>query len=83
MQSTEDVIKEYILREFLAGEDPDELTAKTPLLSTGILDSLAVLKLVSFVEDRFAISVAPHEADEGHMNTIADISALVHSKRVG
>lgn len=80
---TEDAIKEYILREFLPGEDPDELTAATPLVSTGILDSLAVLKLVTFLEDRFGIAVAPHEADEEHMDTIADIARLVQSKHAG
>lgn len=77
---TEDVIREFILREFLPGEDPDELSAITPLLSTGILDSLAVLKLVTFLEERFEISIAPHEADEEHMDTIAEIAGLVKSK---
>ena len=80
---TEDAIKEYILLEFLPGEDPDELTAATPLVSTGILDSLAVLKLVTFLEDRFGIAVAPHEADEEYMDTIADIARLVQSKHAG
>lgn len=80
---TEDAIKEFILQEFLPGEDPDELTAATPLLSTGILDSLAVLKLVTFLEERFEIAVAPHEADEEHMDTIALIAGLVQSKHAG
>jgi len=36
----------YILKEFLPGEDPNELTDATPLVTGGILDSLATLKLI-------------------------------------
>ena len=74
-------VKEFILREFLPGEDPDALTESTPLIAGGILDSLATLKLVSFLEERFKIAIAPHETDEEHVGTIADIVRLVQSKR--
>lgn len=80
-RSTADAVKQFILKEFLPGEDPNELTETTPLVSTGILDSLATLKLVTFLEDEFGISVAPHEADEEHLNTLASIASLVQSKR--
>ena len=50
-RSTEETLKQFILREFLPGEDPNELEESTPLVSTGILDSLATLKLVTFLED--------------------------------
>ena len=46
-------IKEFILDEFLPGEDPDELTESTPLITGGILDSIATLKLVMFLEERY------------------------------
>jgi acyl carrier protein len=78
--STQDVVKSFILREFLEGEDPDELTESTPLVSTAILDSVATLKLVTFLESEFGIEVEPHEADEEHLNTIADIANLVQAK---
>jgi len=73
-------LKDYILEEFLPGEDPDELQPDTELMSSGVLDSLATLKIVTFLEDTYGIQVQPHEADEAHMNTLADIAALVASK---
>jgi acyl carrier protein len=79
--STAEAVKQFILKEFLPGEDPNELTASTPLVSTGILDSLATLKLVVFLEDEFGITVEPHEADEEHLNTIETIASLVQAKR--
>lgn len=73
-------VKSYILQEFLPGEDPDQLTDTTPLVTGGILDSIATLKLVSFLEEQFKIELAPHETDADHLNTIADIATLVGSR---
>lgn len=79
-QSVIGKVKEFILSEFLPGEDPNELEETTPLMTTGILDSLATLKLVTFIENTFAVSIAPHEIDSENMNTLADIAKLVSSK---
>jgi acyl carrier protein len=73
-------IKEFILAEFLPGEDPAALTDSTPLVTPGILDSIATLKVVAFLEERFKITVAAHEADVDHMNTIADMTRMVRLK---
>ena len=72
--------KEFILAEFLEGEDPNELTEDVELISSGILDSLATLKLVTFLENTFGIQIEAHEADEEHLNTLGDIADLVAAK---
>lgn len=74
-------VKQFILREFLPGEDPSQLEPSTQLMTTGILDSIATLKLVSFLEDTFRITIAAHEADKEHLNTINDIERLVRGKQ--
>ena len=73
-------IKEFILREFLPGEDPASLTDDVPLISGGILDSIATLKLVMFLEQRFGITFQAHETDREHLDTIPDIHRAVTSK---
>jgi acyl carrier protein len=81
---TEDIqntVKGYILKEFLPGEDPQELTESTPLITGGILDSIATLKLVAYIEERYAVTLAAHEADVEHLDTIAKISNLILSKK--
>ncbi len=75
------VIKEYILQEFLPGEDPSELTDSTPLITGGILDSIATVKLVMFLEERFNVTLQAHETDPDYLNTIGDISKLIESKK--
>lgn len=80
-ESVSDRIKHFLLREFLPGEDPNELTFATPLITGGILDSLATLKTVAFLEEAFAIRLEAHEVDVEHLNTISDMARLVLSKQ--
>ena len=73
-------VKRFILEEFLPGERPEALTDETPLVAEGVLDSLATLRLVSFLEKEFRISLAPHEVDAEYLNTLPSIATLVRSK---
>jgi acyl carrier protein len=83
MTRTKDEIREtlrtFIVNEFLPGEDPRNLTDDLPLISGGILDSIATLKLILFMEERFGIRLEAHEADKENLNTLALIANLVHS----
>ena len=81
MEDIRQVVKEFILREFLPGEDPANLTDSLELIRSGILDSLATLKLVSFLEERFGIQLAAHEANPANLSSLADIVALVQRKQ--
>ncbi|CAI08574.1 acyl carrier protein [Aromatoleum aromaticum] len=73
-------VKDYILEEFLPGENPDELTDDLPLISGGILDSIATLKLVLHFEEQYGIVLEAHEADKEHLDTIRSIASLLASK---
>ncbi len=81
MAETKEIIKSYILEEFLPGEDPALLTDDTPLVSGGILDSLATLRLVTFVRERFDVAIEPHEMSLEYMDSLPDLAKLVESKR--
>jgi acyl carrier protein len=80
-QSIKETVKTFILNEFLPGEDPAALTDTTALVTTGILDSIAVLKAVTFLENQFGITIEPHEAVVENLNTLSDITRLVLSKK--
>ncbi len=73
-------IRQYILSEFLPGEKPSNLQDDTPLRTSGILDSVATIKLVSFVEERFGIEVEAHEAGIENFDRIDSIVAFIKSK---
>ena len=83
MQSTQEIVRGFILSEFLEGEDPSELDDSTPLVSTGVIDSVATLRLITFLEEKFGIRVDPDEAVEENLETIGTIVGLVQSKLGG
>lgn len=80
LQEVKDTIRGYILEQFLPGENPSELTDSTPLITGGILDSLATIKLVAFLEERFKVQIQAHETMVDYLDTVADIAQLVSSK---
>ncbi len=81
MEEIERILHQYILDEFLPGEDPEELTDRTPLITGGILDSITTLKLVVFLEEHFGIIVEAHEAGVEHLDSIRQIAELVAQKQ--
>jgi acyl carrier protein len=82
-QEIRQAVKAFIMEEFLPGENPEELTDDTPLITGGVLDSIATLKLVLFLEERFGVTFEPHELDPEHLDTTACIYRLVRSKMAG
>ena len=55
MQNIKEEIRQFVLSEFLPGENPSNLRDNTPLRTGGILDSMATLRLVGFIEDHYGI----------------------------
>ncbi len=81
MEDIAKVVHHFILQEFLPGEDPRELTTRTPLITGGILDSIRTLKLVVFLEEHFGITVEAYEAGVEHLDSIGQIVELVADKK--
>ena len=80
MDAIEETVKSFILDSFLPGADPAQLVSDTPLITGGILDSLATVQLSIFLEQHFKIEVAAHETGTENLNTLALIGDLIRSK---
>jgi len=80
MEDIGQIVKQYIVPEFLPEEDPANLTDSVQLLRDGILDGLATLKLVAFLQERFGIEIEAHEADRSNLDSVADIAELVQRR---
>jgi len=76
-------IRAFVLDEFLPEEEAGHLREDTPLITTGILDSLGVLKLMAFLERCFSIRIEAREVDIDDLNTIQSMCGLVESKLRG
>jgi acyl carrier protein len=73
-------VREYILTEFLPGEDPSILTDETALVSEGVLDSIANARMVAFLESRYDILFKPHEVTQDRLDTVTRIVDSVERK---
>jgi acyl carrier protein len=80
MDSTRDVVRHFILENFLPGEDPKNLKDDTELKESGILDSLSTLKLVTFLEEQFSVQLEAADLDAGNLSSVASIADLIASK---
>lgn len=70
-------ITAFVVEEFLPGTDPSELPADYDLLATGVVDSLGLLKVIAWLEDRFELAVDDLELDPDSFRTVAAIDAFV------
>jgi acyl carrier protein len=80
MDPIQSTLTRYILDQFLPGEHEANLTPQTPLISGGVLDSLATVRVVVFLEEQFGIVLEPHEAGIDYLDTIEKMADLVRSK---
>jgi acyl carrier protein len=81
MDDVKEVIRQFILTTYLPGESRDNLQDNTPLLTSGILDSLAALGLAGFVEERFGVELDVYETSVEHFNRIQDIARSVERQQ--
>jgi acyl carrier protein len=72
-------LKDYISRELVGRPELLPLKNDTPLLETGILDSLALLRLLVFLEQEFNVQVDDFELIPDNFNTIDAICIYILS----
>ena len=72
-------IESFIVEKFpLARKQP--LTSDTNLLESGIIDSLGILDLVSYLEKDFGIVVADEELVPEHFQSISRLVGFIEHK---
>jgi acyl carrier protein len=74
------VVRQYILENHLRGEYSKGFEDTTPLISSGIIDSIGVLDLVNFIESRFQIEFMPREIAPHNLETVEQIYLAIQKK---
>ena len=72
----EAIINDYISKELVQDPALLPLSNDTSLLETGVLDSLSLLKLVLFVQERFGIAVDDVDLVPEHFDSVDAICRL-------
>ncbi len=76
-----DTIKKFLVDEFLPDVSPSEIDVQHDLLADGVIDSLGVLKLIAWLEDRFTLTVSDTELDPDNFRSVAAIDAFIADSR--
>lgn len=74
-------IKEFIVSNFLFGQEGTGFTDEQSFMETGIIDSTGILELVSFVEEKYGITIGDRELVPENLDSLRNISRLVARKR--
>ncbi len=80
ISSNANVIRSFIVENFLFGDASRPLSDSESLIENGIVDSTGILELVAFLEERFAILVADAEMVPANLDTIESLCAYVDRK---
>jgi len=75
--STADSIKKYILAEYLPGTPIEELDSSCDLLDNGVVDSLGLLQLIAWVEQRYQIPINEVEISPDNFRSVDAICHFV------
>ena len=75
----EKIIKDYMSENFLFSEE-FPYTDDTSFLQEGIIDSLGVMELVTFVQTTFQIAIDPLEVTPENFDSVANLAALIRRK---
>ena len=79
MSEISDRIRDFISSELMFEDGSAILSDDTPLLS-GVIDSLGLMQLISFIEEEFDVAIDDAEVTASNFRTVGDIQRLIEQK---
>jgi acyl carrier protein len=80
--STNDVIREFIQKEIIQHTLDNPLDDNDQLVESGIVDSLGIMSLLSFLEEKFSIQIPSEELSPENFASVSTITALIERQQV-
>jgi acyl carrier protein len=77
----EPAIREFIASNLLYNKDGFTYADDASLLREGIIDSLGVVELVTFLQSRFGVKVEQSEVRPENFDSVARLAAFVRRKQ--
>jgi acyl carrier protein len=75
-----DVLREYVVGQGVAA-DAGEIRDDDDLLTNGLIDSLGLLDMVGFIEERFDVEVADTDVTVNNFRSLKDIANYLEARR--
>jgi acyl carrier protein len=68
---------QFVREELASGADPTTIDENTPLIDGGLIDSMGLMRLIVFIEERGGVRVPDSEVLPDNFQTVADIDNLI------
>ncbi len=75
------MLRKYILNQYLKGQVPEGFDDDFNLIDAGIMDSLAIINTVTYLENQYAITFDDGDIVPEHFMSINALSVFVRKKR--
>jgi acyl carrier protein len=75
------LIKKYLTEEFLYDRPEISLENDLSLIEEGIIDSMGIFRLISFLEETFGLTLNPNDILLENFETLSSIKSFVLSKK--
>jgi acyl carrier protein len=76
----EQAFRNYIFNELVSGKNPKKVDDDDELIDSGILDSLAIVQLITHLEEAHQIEVEPGEVVVENFGSIRRLADFVRRK---
>jgi acyl carrier protein len=76
-------IRQFIVENFLFGDDQTMVTDEESLMDHGVMDSTGVLEVLMFLEENFGVTISDEELTPANFDSVAGMSRLIDSKQKG
>ncbi len=78
--NTQELLRRFILENYLFTDDQGQLNNTDSFLDTGILDSMGILELIYFLEEELSIKTESAEMVPGNLDSIDNLLAFIDRK---
>ncbi len=75
--STKDIVREFISTEMLHDSRETPISDEDQLIESGIIDSLGIMTLLVFLEEKFSLQISGDELIPENFGSITAISDLI------
>lgn len=81
MINYEHELRQFIVQNFLYGQQDHQLASSDSFLELGIIDSTGIMELVSFLEQRFQIAIRDEELIPENLDSLDRLVRFIERKR--
>lgn len=82
MDDRKEKIRIFIVKNILNESDRDNISDDLDMIASGLLDSLAIVQLIRFMESTFAITISEADVDPVNFSCLNALSRFISKKQL-